>query len=219
MARLRCSLLPRSTARQAPSRVAESPGAWRRGDPRRHLLLEAYRELAGRSAAELPSVIAAFAASRQLPLTVHAATLRDTPNRGAVRVAHTLELTPPGLQCWRACWSDAAYRHPGEHLALLAAQLFSHREELSLLVARLEPLASGQESAGALVDAGTCARVAVAGYDVDSELLLGNPLLLLEAAGDLVHGGAGADAVGVATQNTEMNYLLLGLKWHAAVVD
>lgn len=161
----------------------------------------------------------AFAGSRQLPLTLHAAMLSDTPNRCAVRVAHALEMASPGLHCWFACWPAATYSHPGEHLALLAAQLFSHREELALLAACHDPALTDAESGGALVDAGTCARIAVAGYDVDSELLLGNPVLLLEAAGDLLHGGGGPGAPGVATQHTGTNYLLLGLKWHAAVVD
>jgi len=161
----------------------------------------------------------AFCGSRQLPLTLHAATLCDTPNRGAVRVAHALESAPPGLQCWLACWPAANYSHPGEHLALLAAQLFSHREELALLAACRDPVPTDAEPGGALVDAGTCARIAIAGYDVDSELLLGNPVLLLEAAGDLLQSGCGPAATRIATQNTDMNYLLLGLKWHAAVVD
>jgi hypothetical protein len=199
--------------------VNQTPGAWRRGDPRRLLLLEALQAVAGQSAGELRSALTAFCGSRQLPLTLHTATLCDTPNRGAVRVAHALEMASSGLHCWLACWPAAAYSHPGEHLALLAAQLFSHREELALLAACRDPVLSDAESGGALVDAGTCARIAVAGYDVDSELLLGNPVLLLEAAGDLLHGGGGPGATRVATQNTEMNYLLLGLKWHAAVVD
>jgi hypothetical protein len=150
---------------------------------------------------------------------LHAATLCDTPNRCAVRVRATrwkwlhrgsiagLPAGPLPLTAIRGT------------LALLAAQLFSHREELALLAACRDPVLSDAESGGALVDAGTCARIAVAGYDVDSELLLGNPVLLLEAAGDLLHGGGGPGATRVATQNTEMNYLLLGLKWHAAVVD
>lgn len=210
---------PPSTARPVPDGVSETPGAWRRGDPRRLLLLEAYQAVARQSAGELRSALTAFADSRQLPLTLHAAMLCDTPNRSAVRIAHTLEMASPGLHCWSACWPAATYSHPGEHLALLAAQLLSHREELALLAACRDPVLNDAEPGGALVDAGTCARIAVAGYDVDSELLLGNPVLLLEAAGDLLHGGGGPGASWGATQNSEMNYLLLGLKWHAAVVD
>jgi hypothetical protein len=199
--------------------VVDSPGEWRRGCPRRRLLLEAYQAMAGTDADARLSILTAFAAGRGIPCMSHGAILRDTPSRLAVRIAHALELAPAGLQYWQASWPMSINQQPGEHLALLAAQLLSHRDELALLVAPLPAAASDADAGGALVDSGTCARVAVAGYDVDSELLLGNPLLLLEAAGDLLHAGDGSAEIPGATLKTDMNYLLLGLKWHAAAAD
>lgn len=191
---------------------------WPSGDARRRLLLQACQVAAtNRPVAALHEQLRSMAAAAGIPFKVHAPLVGEAPRRGAVRVAHALEFAAPGMQCWQALWPAPGADWPGEQLALLAAQLFSHREAMLLLVVRRRP--GDGECSGALVDAGTCARVAVAGYDVDTELLLGNPLLLLEAAGDLLLADDPDAGEALPGEAPDVEYLLLGLKWHAAVAD
>jgi hypothetical protein len=91
---------------------------------------------------------------------------------------------------------------------MVAARLLAGREDLLLLAARCgrepSPIGPGSQVAeGVLVDGESCARMAVAGLDVETELSAGRGLALLEAAGDLLYGAGQATTV--------PQYLLIGL--------
>ena len=68
----------------------------------------------------------------------------------------------------------------------------------------------GESEDGALIDADSCARMAVAGYDAETEIRLGNCAELLEASGDCVTIERATPQAGEA-----LRYLVLGIKWHA----
>ncbi len=185
------------------------------GDPRRRLLLECY--LAAATDAELwRQRLQHSAGQRGLVAQCHDDLLTDPPDRAAVLVAHWLAMAQPGLHAWRASWDVQAMPAPAEYLALAASRLLTHRDELLLLSARFAPVADGG-SIGALVDAQTCARLAAAGCDADTELCGRRQLAALEAAGDLLHGGV-ADPSGVAPAGQQL-FLILGLRQHATVAD
>lgn len=164
-------------------------------DPRRHFLLELYTRLAPLPAAEQPSAASRYAAECGISARWQG-TLSEPPHESAVRIAHSLGMGPSGAQLWRAGWQvDAQGASPLHSLAMVVARLLSGREELLLLAASCGPQPQaadvrieGQE--GVLVDGNSCARMAVAGLDVETELGSGRALALLEAAGDLIYGAA-----------------------------
>jgi len=136
--------------------------------------------------------------------------LADAPQVAAVRVAHALDMGPPGLQAWHASWP--AHLEPAAvQLAAVAAGLLAGQEPLSILAAAVD---GPGEDAGALVDADSCARMAVAGFDPETEVRLGNCAELLASAGDLVNRPAAPGRDAAASR-----YLILGLKWHAPAGD
>lgn len=136
--------------------------------------------------------------------------LADAPAVAAVRVAHALEMGPPGLQAWHAGWAAATEPAPLQ-LAAVAAGLLAGREPLSLLAAAVD---GRSDDAGALIDGDSCARMAVAGFDPETEVRLGNCVELLASAGDLLNLPAAFGGDAAAT-----TYLILGLKWHAPAGD
>ncbi|MGA3157983.1 MAG: hypothetical protein ABSE43_10475 [Steroidobacteraceae bacterium] len=168
-------------------------------DPRRQLLLELYTRLVLLPAAEQPAAAALCAATSGTSIRWQGM-LTEPPHESAVRIAHSLGMGPPGLQLWRASWSgDAEGTAPLPRLAMVAARLLAGREELLLLAARCgrepSPVGPGTQVAeGVLVDGNSCARMAVAGLDVETELRAGRGLALLEAAGDLLYGAGQMDA-------------------------
>jgi hypothetical protein len=177
-------------------------------DPRRQLLLELYAQLALLPAAEQPAAAALCAAKSGTSVRWQGA-LSEPPHESAVRIAHSLGMGPSGVQLWRASWSnDEAGGAPLPRLAMVAARLLAGREELLLLAARCgrELLPAGPETQveeGVLVDGNSCARMAVAGLDVETEIRAGRGLALLEAAGDLLYG---AGQMGAAP-----HFLVIGL--------
>ena len=185
---------------------------WRYGEPRRALLVQAHLCCAGAAAAERESLLCAFGRRHGLPVLHHPRTLSDTPQRLAVQVVHALDLAPPALQYWRVDWGVMSAADAGESLALSAARLLAQRDELLLLVAR----AGGSDTnLGALVDAQSCARIAVAGLDVDAELVAGRQRAALESAGDLLYG----ESPYAGVESGPGVWLLLGLKQHAPAAD
>lgn len=185
------------------------------GDPRRRLLLECYLSAAA-DAGRWQQLLQHNAGRHGLTAQCHDELLTDTPDRAAVLVAHRLAMAKPGLHAWRASWDVQAMPAPAEYLALAASRLLTHRDELLLLSAWLDPDAVGG-SIGALVDAQTCARLAVAGCDADAELRGRRQLQALEAAGDLLHGGMHEPSA-VAPVGQRL-FLILGLRQHATVAD
>ena len=132
--------------------------------------------------------------------------LGDAPAVAAVHVAHALEMGHDGMQAWYAAWAARSEQPPLQFAATAAGFLAGH-EPLMVLAAAVD--ARGGEC-GALVDAESCARMTVAGYDPETEARLGNCAELLASAGDLlnVSGSVGAGAL-------MPQFLIIGLKWHA----
>ena len=132
--------------------------------------------------------------------------LLDAPHEAAVRVAHALDMGPSGLQAWCATW-HTDFTAPHLLLAASAACLLSGRESMLILGACCD---GRGDDAGALIDAESWERMAVAGFDPDTEIRLDNCTELLASSGDLLNLPAGAQA---GADNT--SFLILGLKWHA----
>ncbi len=136
--------------------------------------------------------------------------LADNPAIAAVRVAHAVEMGPPGMQAWYANWPAALESAPLEFAATVAG-LLAGSEPLLVLAAAVDGTGG---DAGALVDGESCARMTAAGFDPETEVRLGNCVQLLGSAGDLVSMPARADVSVTPTQ-----FLILGLKWHAPADD
>lgn len=135
--------------------------------------------------------------------------LAEEPAVAAVRVAHAVEMGPPGLQGWCAGW--ASVLEPAAlQFAASAAGLLSGCDPLLLLASATD--GSGGD-VGALIDGESCARMTAAGYDPDTEVRLGNCRELLGSAGDLIS----VSAIGERAPSTPL--LILGLRWHAPAGD
>lgn len=173
----------------------------------RALLLSTFAAMAGELVPAWPRILEREAARHALAAR-WCGTLNEVPPTAAVRVAHALEMGTPGLLAWSASWRLPGEEAPPMQLAASAATLLAGQEGLLLLVA---PASGGAEGeSGALIDADSCARMAVAGYDAETEIRLGNCGELLAAAGDCVSVERGAPLAGEG-----LRYLVLGLKWHA----
>ncbi len=98
--------------------------------------------------------------------------------------------------------------HPGlggrnQHLALAAARLIAGHADLLLLAAGTDGTDGVTADAGALVDADTCARLALAELDADLCLQQADSARALAASGDLLHTGP---------TGTNVGDLVIGLK-------
>ncbi len=136
--------------------------------------------------------------------------LAENPIIAAVRVAHAIEMGPPGMQAWYALWPSLLESAPLEFAATVAG-LLAGNEPLLVLACAVD---GDGGDAGALVDGESCARMIAAGFDPDTEVRLGNCAQLLGSAGDLVSVPARTDVSVSPAQ-----FLILGLKWHAPVDD
>jgi hypothetical protein len=173
----------------------------------RAVLLSTFAAMASEPATAWPRILEREAARHALPAR-WCGDLHEQPPTAAVRVAHSLEMGSPGLQAWSASWRLPGEEAPPLQLAAAAAALLAGQEGLLLLVAPAS--GQGESEAGALIDADSCARMAVAGYDPETEIRLGNCAELLAAAGDRV-------TIERATPQAceSLRYLVLGMKWHA----
>jgi glycerate 2-kinase len=156
------------------------------------------------------AVEAAAAAARARGLSVHAPGRRfdDDALRLAARFAHELRLSPCQVCVWGGESTVQLPANPGkggrnQHLALAAAKLIAGNADLMLLAAGTDGTDGVTEDAGALVDAESCARVAVDGLDVDECLARADSGTALAASGDLVHLGP---------TGTNVGDLVIGLK-------
>jgi hypothetical protein len=136
--------------------------------------------------------------------------LLEHPTVAAVRVAHAVEMGPPGMQAWYAEWPAVLECAPLEFAAAVAG-LLAGSEPLLVLASAVDGMGG---DAGALVDGESCARMTAAGFDPETEIRLGNCAELLGSAGDLVSMSVRVDGSVAPTQ-----FLILGLKWHAPVDD
>jgi glycerate 2-kinase len=159
------------------------------------------------------AVRAVAQAAAALGLSVHAPAQRFAGNaaRLAARFAHELCLLSVELCVWGGESTVVLPAQPGrggrnQHLALAAARLIAGHPELMLLAAGTDGSDGVTEDAGALVDAETCARVALAELDADHCLERADSARALAASGDLVHTGP---------TGTNVGDLVLGLKLSA----
>ena len=156
------------------------------------------------------AVAGAAAAARTRGLSVHAPARRFDGDalRLAARFAHELRLSPAQVCVWGGESTVQLPPNPGrggrnQHLALAAAKLIAGNADLMLLAAGTDGTDGVTEDAGALVDAESCARVAVDGLDVDECLARADSGTALAASGDLVHLGP---------TGTNVGDLVIGLK-------
>ena len=122
-------------------------------------------------------------------------------DRLAVRLTHELCLSAAQVCIWGGESVVRLPANPGrggrnQHLALAAARLIAGEEDLLFLAAGTDGTDGPTDDAGALVDGETCARVTVAGLDVERSLLAADSQSALAAAGDLVHTGPTGTNVG-----------------------
>jgi glycerate 2-kinase len=132
--------------------------------------------------------------------------------RLAVRFAHELDLSTVEVRVWGGESTVQLPEHPGrggrnQHLGLAAARLIAGHADLLLLAAGTDGTDGVTDDAGAIVDAETCARLALAELDTDSCLRKADSGTALAAAGDIVHTGP---------TGTNVGDLVIGLKLSAA---
>ena len=131
--------------------------------------------------------------------------------RLAVRFAHELDLSAADVRVWGGESTVQLPEHPGrggrnQHLGLAVARLIAGRPDLLLLAAGTDGTDGATDDAGAVVDADTCARLALAEVDADDCLRRADSGTALAAAGDLVHTGP---------TGTNVGDLVIGLKLSA----
>ena len=133
-------------------------------------------------------------------------------DRLAVRLTHELYLSGAEVCVWGGESVVRLPPNPGQggrnqHLALAAARLIAGQEDLLFMAAGTDGTDGPTDDAGALVDGETCARVTVAGLDVDRSLSTADSQCALAAAGDLIHTGP---------TGTNVGDLVVGLKLTSA---
>jgi hydroxypyruvate reductase len=156
------------------------------------------------------AVAAVAACAMQLGLVVHLPRERfaGSAERLAARFAHELHLGSAQLCVWGGESTVELPPQPGrggrnQHLALAVARLIAGHSELALLAAGTDGSDGVTEDAGALVDAESCARIALAQLDADNCLAQADSARALAASGDLVHTGP---------TGTNVGDLVIGLK-------
>ncbi|MGP8034673.1 MAG: DUF4147 domain-containing protein [Steroidobacteraceae bacterium] len=156
------------------------------------------------------AVAGAAAAATARGLRVYSAARRFDGDalRLAARFAHELRLTDSEVCVWGGESTVQLPPRPGkggrnQHLALAAARLIAGQTDLMLLAAGTDGTDGMTEDAGGLVDADSCARVALGGLDVDRCLRRADSATALEVSGDLVHLGP---------TGTNVGDLVIGLK-------
>lgn len=150
------------------------------------------------------------AAAAQRGLTVYRAPHRfaDEATQLAASFAHQLLIGNTQVRIWGGESTVRLPPHPGrggrnQHLALAAAKLLQDYPELLLLAVGTDGCDGPTEAAGGLVDAETCAQVALAGLDPDDCLSRADSGRALAAADALVRTGP---------TGTNVADLVIGLK-------
>jgi hydroxypyruvate reductase len=128
--------------------------------------------------------------------------------RLAARFAHELLIGNTQVRVWGGESIVRLPSHPGrggrnQHLALAACRLLADYPELSLLAAGTDGTDGPTAAAGGLVDADTCGRLALAGFDADDCLARADSGTALAAVGALVSTGP---------TGTNVADLVIGLK-------
>jgi hypothetical protein len=175
----------------------------------RQPLLQGLAAVTAKAVASWPPILQSAASVHGLTVQWHGR-LAEDPAVAAVRVAHAIEMGPPGMQAWYADWPAILESAPLEFAAAVAG-LIAGSDPLLVLASAVD--GSGVD-AGALVDGESCARMTAAGFDPETEVRLGNCVELLSSAGDLV-----SVPVRVNANVCPSQFLILGLKWHAPAGD
>lgn len=183
-----------------------SPGSLRQA---RQPLLQSLAAVCGQGLALWPQLLQSEAGAHGLGVQWRGP-LTEIPTVAAVRVAHAVEMGPPGMQAWYAIWPQVLEAAPLE-FAAAAAGLLAGSERLLVLACAVDGMGG---DVGALVDGESCARMSAAGFDPETEMRLGNCVELLGSAGDLLSMSVPANGSVAQSQ-----FLILGLKWHAPADD
>jgi len=114
--------------------------------------------------------------------------------RLAARFTHELLIGNTQVRVWGGESTVRLPQHPGhggrnQHLALAAARFLPDYPQLLLLAAGTDGTDGPTQAAGGLVDAETCARVSMAGLDVDDCLARADSGTALAAADALIRTG------------------------------
>lgn len=154
------------------------------------------------------AAVVARAGALGLRVQTPARRFADDATRLAARFTHELQMGPAQLRVWGGESTVRLPEHPGrggrnQHLALAAARLIAGHADLMLLAAGTDGIDGLTDDAGALVDADTCARLALAELDADGCLAQADSARALAASGDLVHTGP---------TGTNVGDLVIGLK-------
>jgi glycerate 2-kinase len=169
---------------------------------------DAVQRLIVASVDEAVAAVAGEARRRGLTVRTPPGRFAGSVTRLAARFAHELHLADAQLLVWGGESTVQLPPSPGrggrnQHLALATARLIAGHQELLLLSAGTDGTDGVTEDAGALVDANSCARIALAGLDPDRCLQQADSGTALEASGDLVHTGP---------TGTNVGDLVIGLK-------
>ena len=125
----------------------------------------------------------ACAAAWELPLQLQLSAAPEAAARLAVRLVHELEMRAAPLCVRLGPLAAGEGATAALQVALASAPLLAGRDGRALLAIPLDA-PDGAELAGALVDAETCARIALGGGEFESGRA--SAFELLELAGDLV---------------------------------
>ena len=152
--------------------------------------------------------VAQAAAQRGLTVACVRERFEGDAARLGARFAHELLVGNTQVRVWGGESTVCLPPHPGrggrnQHLALAAARFLTEYPELLLLAAGTDGTDGPTDAAGGLVDADTCARVALAGLDADDCLARADSGTALAAAGALVRTGP---------TGTNVADLVIGLK-------
>ncbi len=160
------------------------------------------------SVAEAMEGVTAAALQRGLTVECVGGRFAGEAARLAARFAHELLIGNTQVRVWGGESTVRLPPRPGrggrnQHLALAASKLLAEYPDLSLLAAGTDGTDGPTEAAGGLVDADTCARLALAGLDADDCLSRADSGTALAAVGALVSTGP---------TGTNVADLVIGLK-------
>jgi glycerate 2-kinase len=152
--------------------------------------------------------VAAAASERGLTVECVPERYAGDATRLAARFSHELLMSRAQVRVWGGESTVRLPPHPGrggrnQHLALAAARFLSDYPQLLLLAAGTDGTDGTTEAAGGLVDADTCARLALAGLDADDCLARADSGTALLAADGVVRTGP---------TGTNVADLVIGLK-------
>lgn len=138
--------------------------------------------------------IAAAARATGMQAYAHASLPAEDAAACGEAIATTLLSAPKGIYVWGGETTVKLPENPGQggrnqHMALAAARILAGRDDIWLLAAGTDGSDGVTDDAGALVDGGSIARGADAGYDAEDCLRRAASGAFLEGSGDLIYTG------------------------------